>query len=153
MNEVVADGDGWRGEGVSSEGEPERMSGRADSIGRTYQDDSERSFRRKANEAETGWSQPAHNCRRDPRQRSSLREFLCRIWYLCWNLTITSLLNFSIRSISGIVSALAGRPPRTWARLPRWHSDAPEFDSGAFGDFARRKAKNSGTQNAFLHTL
>jgi hypothetical protein len=51
---------------VSSEGEPERMSGRADSIGRTYQDDSERSFRRKANEAETGWSQPAHNCRRDP---------------------------------------------------------------------------------------
>src|SRR6202045_2957298 len=28
------------------------------------------------------------NCRRDPpRQRSSLREFLCRICYLCWNLT------------------------------------------------------------------
>ena len=26
-------------------------------IGRTYQDDSERSSRRKANEAETGWSQ------------------------------------------------------------------------------------------------
>ena len=44
---------GWRGEGLSSEGEPERMSGRADSIGRTYQDDSEQSSRRKANEAET----------------------------------------------------------------------------------------------------
>ena len=38
------------------EGEPERMrfAGRADSIGRTYQDDSERSSRRKAHEAETG---------------------------------------------------------------------------------------------------
>src|ERR1700746_614260 len=36
------------GEGPSSEGEPERMrvAGRADSIGRTYQDDSDRSFRR-----------------------------------------------------------------------------------------------------------
>src|SRR4029077_13945907 len=80
---------GWRGVGLSSEGEPERMSGRADSIGRTYQDDSERSSRRKANEAETGWSQPAHKLQtRPPRQRSSLREFLCRIWYLCWNLTI-----------------------------------------------------------------
>src|SRR5260370_20420767 len=81
---------GWRGEGMSSEGEPERMrvAGREDSIGRTYQDDSERSSRRKANEAETGWSQPAHKLRtRPPRQRSSLREFLCRIWYLCWNLT------------------------------------------------------------------
>ena len=63
-------------------------SGRADSIGRTYQNDSERSSRRKANEAETGWSQPAHQLQtRPPRQRSSLREFLCRIWYLCWNLT------------------------------------------------------------------
>jgi hypothetical protein len=53
---------GWRGEGLSSEGEPERMrfAARADSIGGTYQDDSERSSRRKANEAETGWSQPAH---------------------------------------------------------------------------------------------
>ena len=102
---------------MSSEGEPERMSGRADSIGRTYQDDSERSFRRKANEAETGWSQPAHNCRRDPRQRSSLREFLCRIWYLCWNLTITSLLNFSIRFYQRNSKCLSGasaanlRPP------------------------------------------
>src|ERR1700682_3822484 len=57
---------GWRGEGLSSEGEPERMSGRADSIGRTYQDDSERSSRRKANEAETGWSQPAHKLRTRP---------------------------------------------------------------------------------------
>ena len=66
---------GWRGEGLSSEGEPERMSDRADSIGRTYQDDSERSSRRKANEAETGWSQPAHKLQtRPPRQRSSLRE-------------------------------------------------------------------------------
>src|ERR1700730_5237620 len=56
--------------------------------GPTYQDDSERSCRRKANEAETGWSQPAHKLQtRPPRQRSSLREFLCRIWYLCWNLT------------------------------------------------------------------
>src|SRR6266481_1554675 len=83
---------GWRGEGLSSEGEPERMrfASRADSIGRTYQDDSERSSRRKANEAETGWSQPAHKLQtRPPRQRCSLREFLCRIWYLCWNLTIT----------------------------------------------------------------
>jgi hypothetical protein len=37
-----------------SEGEPERMrfAGRADSIGRTYWDDSERSSRRKANEVE-----------------------------------------------------------------------------------------------------
>src|SRR5271166_1824600 len=81
---------GWRGEGLSSEGEPERMrfAGRADSIGRTYQDDSERSSRRKANEAETGGANRLINCRRDPpRQRSSLREFLCRIWYLCWNLT------------------------------------------------------------------
>src|SRR5271166_5662188 len=57
---------GWRGEGLSSEGEPERMSGRADSIGRTYQDDSERSSRRKANEAETGWSQPAHKLQTRP---------------------------------------------------------------------------------------
>ena len=57
---------GWRGEGLSSEGEPERMSGRADSIGRTYQDDSERSSRRKANEAETGWSQPAHKLQTQP---------------------------------------------------------------------------------------
>src|ERR1700736_4329650 len=68
---------GWRGEGLSSEGEPERMrfAGRADSIGRTYQDDSERSSRQKANEAETGWSQPAHKLQtRPPRQRSSLRE-------------------------------------------------------------------------------
>jgi|SRR5271165_1537849 len=47
---------GWRGEGLSSEGEPERMrfASRADSIGRTYQDDSERSSRRKANEAGDG---------------------------------------------------------------------------------------------------
>src|SRR5260370_19929 len=57
---------GWRGEGLSSEGEPERMSGRADSIGRTYQDDSERSSRRKANEEETGWSQPAHKLQTRP---------------------------------------------------------------------------------------
>ena len=59
---------GWRGEGLSSEGEPERMTvaGRADSIGRTYQDDSERSSRRKANEAETGWSQPAHKLQTRP---------------------------------------------------------------------------------------
>ena len=42
------------------------MSGRADSIGRTYQDDSERSSRRKANEAETGWSQPAHKLQTRP---------------------------------------------------------------------------------------
>src|ERR1700730_16285761 len=59
---------GWRGEGLSSEGEPERMTvaDRADSIGRTYQDDSERSSRRKANEAETGWSQPAHKLQTRP---------------------------------------------------------------------------------------
>src|SRR5258705_4049374 len=59
---------GWRGEGLSSEGEPERMrfAARADSIGRTYQDDSERSSRRKANEAETGWSQPAHKLQTRP---------------------------------------------------------------------------------------
>jgi hypothetical protein len=59
---------GWRGEGLSSEGEPERMrfAGGADSIGRTYQDDSERSSRRKANEAETGWSQPAHKLQTRP---------------------------------------------------------------------------------------
>ena len=57
---------GWRGEGLSSEGEPERMSGRADSIGRTYQDDSERSSRQKANEVETGWSQPAHQLQTRP---------------------------------------------------------------------------------------
>src|SRR6266436_7318024 len=59
---------GWRGEGLSSEGEPERMrfASRADSIGRTYQDDSERSSRRKANEAETGWSQPAHKLQTRP---------------------------------------------------------------------------------------
>jgi hypothetical protein len=50
------------------EGEPERMrfAGRADSIGRIYQDDSERSSRRKANEAETGWSQPAHKLQTRP---------------------------------------------------------------------------------------
>jgi len=53
MNEVEPMAYGWRGEGLSSEGEPERMSGRADSIGRTYQDDSEQSSRRKANEVET----------------------------------------------------------------------------------------------------
>src|ERR1700757_3100954 len=59
---------GWRRESLSSEGEPERMrfAGRADSIGRTYQDDSERSSRRKANEAETGWSQPAHKLQTRP---------------------------------------------------------------------------------------
>src|ERR1700693_755431 len=79
---------GWRGEGLSSEGEPERMSGRADSIGRTYQDDSERSSRRKANEAETGWSQPAHKLHtRPPGKGPRCAKFLCRIWYLCWNLT------------------------------------------------------------------
>jgi hypothetical protein len=54
---------GWRGEGLSNEGEPERMSGRADSIGRTYQDDSERSSRRKANEAETGPGKDSGLCR------------------------------------------------------------------------------------------
>jgi len=44
---------GWRGEGLSSEGEPERMrfAGRADSTGRTHQADSERSPGRRANEA------------------------------------------------------------------------------------------------------
>ena len=57
-----------RGEGLSSEGEPERMrfARRADSIGRTYQEDSERSSRRKANEAETGLSQPAHKLQTRP---------------------------------------------------------------------------------------
>jgi len=52
----------------SGEGEPERMrfASRADSIGRTYQDDSERSSRRKANEAETGWSQPAYQLQTRP---------------------------------------------------------------------------------------
>src|ERR1700731_1055706 len=44
----------------------EAVHGRADSIGRTYQDDSERSSRRKANEAETGWSQPAHKLQTRP---------------------------------------------------------------------------------------
>jgi hypothetical protein len=43
-----------------------RFAGRADSIGRTYQDDSERSSRRKANEAETGGANRLINCRRDP---------------------------------------------------------------------------------------
>jgi hypothetical protein len=59
---------GWRGEGLYSEGEPERMrfAARADSIGRTYQDDSERSSRRKANEAETGRSQPVHKLQTPP---------------------------------------------------------------------------------------
>jgi len=66
MNEVVADGVRMAGRSLSSEGEPERMNGRADSIGRTYQDDSERSSRRKANEAETGWSQPAHKLQTRP---------------------------------------------------------------------------------------
>ena len=48
---------GWRGEGLSGDGELERMrfARRADSIGRTYQDDSERSSRRKANERRRGW--------------------------------------------------------------------------------------------------
>ena len=57
-----------RGEGLSSEGEPERMrfTGRADSIGGTYQGDSERSSRRKANEAETGGANRLINCRRAP---------------------------------------------------------------------------------------
>ena len=65
----------------------------ADSIRRTYQDDSERSSRRKPNEAETGLKPTgSYTARRDsPRQRSSLREFLCRIWYLCWNLTSRAL--------------------------------------------------------------
>jgi uncharacterized protein YbjQ (UPF0145 family) len=66
---------GWRGEGLSSEGEPERMrvAGRADSIGRTYQDDSERSSRRKAHEAETGGANRLinSNCRRDPHGKGS----------------------------------------------------------------------------------
>src|SRR6202045_1908305 len=44
----------------------EAVHGRADSIGRTYQDDSERSSRRKANEAETGRSQPAHKLQTRP---------------------------------------------------------------------------------------
>ena len=26
-----------------------------------------------------------------PTDRATLREFLCRIWYLCWNLTIFEL--------------------------------------------------------------
>src|SRR5271166_2821323 len=43
-----------------------RFACRADSIGRTYQDDSERSSRRKANEAETGGANRLINCRRDP---------------------------------------------------------------------------------------
>ena len=43
-----------------------RFAGRADSIGRTYQDDSERSSRREANEAETGWSQPAYELQTRP---------------------------------------------------------------------------------------
>jgi hypothetical protein len=43
MNEVIADSVRMAGEGLSSEGELERMrfAVRADSIGRTYQDDSE----------------------------------------------------------------------------------------------------------------
>src|SRR5271169_3689848 len=58
------------------------------SIGRTYQDDSERSSRRKANEAETGWSQPAHKLQTRPSGKGPrCAKFLCRIWYLCWNLT------------------------------------------------------------------
>jgi hypothetical protein len=59
---------GWRGEGLSSEGEPERMrfAGRADSIGRTNQDDSERSSCRKRMRRRTGWSQPAHKLQTRP---------------------------------------------------------------------------------------
>src|ERR1700730_10373876 len=89
-----------------------RFAGRADSIGPTYQDDSERSSRRKANEAETGWSQPAHKLQtRPPRQRSSLREFLCRIWYLCWNLTMVScaLSRVRMRPRVQLDAAIGGR--------------------------------------------
>src|ERR1700730_4326458 len=83
MNEVVADGVRMAGEGLSSGGEPERVrfAGRADSIGRTYPAGKRMRRRR-------GGANRLINCRRDPLwQRSSLREFLCRIWYLCWNLT------------------------------------------------------------------
>src|SRR5271167_4925042 len=101
---------GWRGEGLSSEGEPKRMrfAGRADSIGRTYQDDSERSSRRKANEAETGWSQPAHKLQTRPSGKGPrCAKFLCRIWYLCWNLT-TLGASFLLASSGEVAGFLFG---------------------------------------------
>src|SRR6202011_5844601 len=75
------------------EGEPERMrfARRADSFGRIHQDDSERSPGRRANEAvRDGASQRNQKleiAELNPQRASSSRDFLCRIWYLCWNLT------------------------------------------------------------------
>ena len=68
MNEVVADGVWMAGEGLSSEGEPERMrvASRADSIGRTYQDDSEHHPAGKRMRRRRGGANRLINCRRDP---------------------------------------------------------------------------------------
>src|SRR6516225_3631487 len=70
------------------EGEPERMrfASRADSSGRTHQDDSERSQGRRANEAVRDGASALRNWRiakLNPQRASSSRDFLCRIWYLC----------------------------------------------------------------------
>ena len=100
-----------------------RFAGRADSIGRTYQDDSERSSRRKANEAETGWSQPAHKLQTRPLPaKVLLPEFLCRIWYLCWNLTNTTrslvarlFVNLAISVFTFIAAAGLVQPAARWS--------------------------------------
>jgi hypothetical protein len=64
-----------------------------------------------------------------------------------------SVKNASFVSASLFLTLAQTGPALGAAAFPRWHSDAPGLDSGALDDFARRKAKNSGTQNAFLHTL
>jgi hypothetical protein len=41
-----------------------------------------------------GWSQRTQKleiAELNPQRASSSRDFLCRIWYLCWNLVITQL--------------------------------------------------------------
>jgi hypothetical protein len=74
------------------EGEPERMrfASRADSFGRTQQDDWRAIARAESKRGGEGWSQRTQKleiAELNPQRASSSRDFLCRIWYLCWNLT------------------------------------------------------------------
>jgi hypothetical protein len=89
---------------LESEPERKRFAGRADSIGWTYQDDSERSSPGKRMRRRRGGANRLINCRRHPPTKVLLREFLCRIWYLCWTLTMLIFRLPSEESLNGQIT-------------------------------------------------
>jgi putative DNA primase/helicase len=95
--------------------------------------------------------EPAHSetgdCRVEPQRASSSRDFLCRIWYLCWNLTHVVGSTDPVGDLNKAAAIVVAEGYATAATLKSLHAEAGDplgrvafvaaFDAGNVPHVAR----------------